>query len=67
MRSIIEKAKNVVVKVGSFVLTGEEGRINPGVLTPLAVSGTKTRGHVSPKGGKLMALRSLGGRKRCQV
>lgn len=32
MRSAIEKAKNVVVKVGSSVLTDEEGKINPEAL-----------------------------------
>ncbi len=32
MRSVIEKAKKVVVKVGSSVLTDEEGKINPEAL-----------------------------------
>lgn len=32
MQRVIEKAKNVVVKVGSFVLTDEEGKVNRGVL-----------------------------------
>jgi glutamate 5-kinase len=57
MRSVIEKAKNVVVKVGSFVLTDDEGKINHSVLRNIVSQVNWLR-----KGGKHVVVVSSGAR-----
>ena len=57
MRTVIEKASNLVVKVGSLVLTDEQGKINPD-----AVRNIVSQLNWLMEGGRLVAMVSSGAR-----